>query len=147
MSSSCIFCKIIKGEIPSVKIAETALSYAFMDIGPLSRGHCLVIPKEHAERFHQLSEESAADVGRVLNRVVKAVGAEDYNILQNNGKICNQAVFHVHFHVIPKTSEDDGLGIRWAPMENISKDKIVELGAQIAETISKNQEGKSEEKQ
>ena len=150
MSANCIFCKIIKGDIPSIKIAETAMSYAFMDISPLSRGHCLVIPKEHAERFHQLSEDSAADVGRLLNRVSKAMGVDDFNILQNNGAICNQAVFHVHFHIIPKTSEDDGLGIRWKPNETISKEKITEIGAAITEGIKRNAaaaEGKAEEKQ
>ena len=131
----CIFCKIIKGEIPSIKIAETAKAFAFMDISPLSVGHCLVIPKEHAERYHQLSEESCADMGILLSRVAKAVGAEDYNLLQNNGKICNQYVSHVHFHIIPKTSEADGLVLAWKPSGEIPKDKITALGNEVAQKI------------
>ncbi len=131
MSDSCIFCKIIKGQIPSIKIAETDKSFAFMDIGPLSEGHCLVIPKEHAEKYHQLSEDSCADVARVINRVARASGVENYNILQNNGAIANQAVFHVHFHLIPKNEKTDGLSLAWNPAQNIAKDAITARGAEI----------------
>ena len=132
---SCIFCKIIKGEIPSIKIAETAKSYAFMDIGPLSVGHCLVIPKECKPKFHELSEDSCADLGVLLSRVSRAVGAENYNILQNNGAIANQAVFHVHFHIIPKNTKEDGLIIGWEPKGKIAKDTIAALGAEVAEKV------------
>ena len=132
---SCIFCKIIKGEIPSFKIAETAKTFAFMDIGPLSKGHCLVIPKEHAEKTHELSEESMADVGVVLSRVSKAVGAENYNILQNNGRLAHQEVPHVHFHVIPKTADADGLGIRWSGLE--PKPEMDDTGALAKEIAAK----------
>jgi diadenosine tetraphosphate (Ap4A) HIT family hydrolase len=147
---SCIFCKIIKGEIPSVKIAETAKSYAFMDIGPLSAGHCLVIPKECKSKYHQLSEDSCIDLGLLLNRVARAVGAENYNILQNNGAIANQAVFHVHFHIIPKNSKEDGLVIGWNPDTQADKSKIAALGAEFAEkvkAITAEAEAKTAEKQ
>jgi diadenosine tetraphosphate (Ap4A) HIT family hydrolase len=133
---ACIFCKIIKGEIPSFKIAESALTYCFMDIGPLSKGHCLVIPKECQEKAHQLSEASMADVGVMLSRVAKGVGAEDYNILQNNGKLAHQEVMHVHFHVIPKTSADDGLGVKWAGLDPApSMDDTGALAKEIAARI------------
>lgn len=89
---------------------------AFLDIMPLSRGHLLVIPKEPAETVDQLSDESAAAIGRVLPRLARAVmkvsGATAYNILQNNGAAAHQAVFHVHFHIIPRLGAD-GLGIGW----------------------------------
>jgi len=125
--SSCIFCRIIKGEIPSFKIIETAKrygygscrnnvnipSYAFLDIQPLSRGHALVIPKEHAVKFHELSDESLADILPVAKKVATALGLSDYNLLQNNGntvvvgfmltglgRIAHQVVDHVHFHVL-----------------------------------------------
>ena len=131
MPANCIFCKIIKGDIPSIKIAETDKSFAFMDIGPLSEGHCLVIPKEHAEKYHQLSEDSCADVARVINRVAKASGVENYNLLQNNGSIAKQAVFHVHFHIIPKNSKQDGLVLAWNPAQEFSKESITARGAEI----------------
>jgi histidine triad (HIT) family protein len=89
---------------------------AFLDIFPLSPGHTLVIPKEAAERVDQLSDESAAAIGRVLPRLARAVmhatGATAYNVLVNNGAEAHQAVMHVHFHIIPKMGEQ-GLGIGW----------------------------------
>src|SRR5690606_4521477 len=85
---STIFSKILSGEIPSHKIYEDDLVYAFLDIGPVSHGHTLVIPKEPAATLDQLSERSAAAIGRVLPRlcraVMRATGTTDYNVLQNN---------------------------------------------------------------
>lgn len=111
-----IFTRIIRGEIPCHKVYEDAHVFAFLDIGPLSRGHTLVIPKEPVPTLDQLSDESAAAVGRALPRlcraVLKATGATAYNVLQNNGAAAHQAVFHVHFHIIPKT-DAAGLGIGW----------------------------------
>jgi histidine triad (HIT) family protein len=90
---------------------------AFLDIGPLSRGHTLVVPKEPAVTLDQLSDESAAALGRVLPRlcraVVAATGVPEYNVLENNGRGAHQAVEHVHFHIIPKPSAAEGLGIQW----------------------------------
>ncbi len=112
-----IFSKIIRGEIPSHKVYEDELVFAFLDIGPLSRGHTLVIPKEPAATLDALSDESAAAIGRVLPRICRAVmkvsGCTAYNVLQNNGPLAHQAVFHVHFHVIPKPDEAAGLGVGW----------------------------------
>src|SRR5262249_28954037 len=114
-----IFDKILAGDIPSYKVYEDDHVYAFLDIGPLSDGHTLVIPKERKAHLHQLSDESAAAIGRVLPRICRAVlratGATDYNVLQNNGTAAHQVVMHVHFHVIPKFGDagNTGLGIRW----------------------------------
>lgn len=112
-----IFSKILRGDIPSHKVYEDDLVFAFLDIGPLSFGHTLVIPKEEAATLDQLSDESAAAIGRVLPRLCRAIravtGTEQFNVLQNNGPMAHQAVFHVHFHIIPKPSVDQGLGIEW----------------------------------
>jgi len=112
-----IFAKIIRGEIPCHKVYEDDHVLAFLDIQPLSPGHTLVIPKEPAETLDRLSDESAAAMGRVLPRICRAVqrvtGCSDYNVLQNNGGMAHQAVFHVHFHVIPKPDTERGLGIGW----------------------------------
>lgn len=112
-----IFTKIIRGEIPCHKVYEDQHVLAFLDIMPLSTGHTLVIPKEPAETLDKLSDDSAAAVGRVLPRicraVMKATGCSQFNLLQNNGPRAHQAVFHVHFHIIPKPSEGEGLGVRW----------------------------------
>ena len=114
-----IFSKILRGDIPCHKVYEDDLVFAFLDIGPLSYGHTLVIPKEEAATVDQLSDETAAAIGRVLPRLCRAIkavtGADQFNILQNNGLMAHQAVFHVHFHISPKPGVSEGLVIEWAP--------------------------------
>ena len=113
-----IFSKIIAGDIPCLKLYEDDLVLSFLDIGPLSRGHLLVIPKEAKPFLHELSDESAAGIGRVLPRICRALmkvtGTTAYNVLQNNGSRAHQEVMHVHFHVIPKYEDGTGLGLVWS---------------------------------
>jgi histidine triad (HIT) family protein len=134
-----LFTKIIRGEIPCHKVYEDDRVLAFLDIGPLSLGHTLVIPKEAVATLDELSDESAAAIGRVLPRlcraVMKATGCTAYNILQNNGMAAHQAVFHVHFHIIPRYSQS-GLGIQW-PAGHLDQEKGQELAAKIAAAIDK----------
>ncbi len=126
----CIFCKIVAGLIPSLKIYENDYALCFLDIGPLADGHVLVIPKKHYSRLDEMSGDEVAAVARVLpglaDAVVRATGAQGYNILQNNGKVAGQLVDHVHFHIIPRMPED-GLGYRWnAKKYAVGKDKEVQ---------------------
>ena len=133
-----IFSKIIRGEIPCHKVYEDDHVFVFLDINPLSEGHTLVIPKEEAAMLGQLSDEAAAAIGRVLPRLCRAVcaatGAEAYNVLQNNGGLAHQAVFHVHFHIIPKQHETVGLGIGWAP-DSLNNAEGAQLAKKIAEHL------------
>ena len=112
-----IFTRILAGEIPCHRVYEDDHVLAFLDINPLARGHTLVIPKEPAETLDALSDDAAAAIGRVLPRICRAVkevtGTQAYNVLQNNGSAAHQAVMHVHFHVIPRPSSAEGLGIGW----------------------------------
>lgn len=130
-----IFSKILRGEIPCHKVYEDALVLAFLDIFPLSPGHTLVIPKEAKATLAELSEESAAAIGRVLPRVcrgvMRATGAAAYNVLQNNGELAHQAVHHVHFHVIPRFEDGKGLGIVWkaGKLENAAGAEMARLVA------------------
>ncbi len=114
-----VFAKILRGELPCHRVYEDDHVLAFLDIGPISRGHTLVIPKEPAVTLDQLSDEAAAAIGRVLPRLCRAVmaatGATHYNLLQNNGSAAHQVVLHVHFHIIPKHADGSGLGIEWDP--------------------------------
>lgn len=127
---STIFDKILAGEIPAHKVYEDEHVYSFLDIHPISNGHTLVIPREAKAKLHELSDESAAAIGRALPRicraVMKATGAQDYNILQNNGAPAHQAVYHVHFHIIPKFA-DQGLGIGWEskPLKDAYAQRLV----------------------
>ena len=115
--SATVFDRIIAGSIPCHKVYEDAHVLAFLDIAPLSRGHTLVVPKESAATLDQLSDESAAALGRALPRICRAViavtGVPEYNVLENNGSGAHQAVPHVHFHIIPKPDGNAGLGIKW----------------------------------
>jgi histidine triad (HIT) family protein len=128
-----VFSKILDGEIPCHKVYEDEHVLAFLDIGPLSRGHTLVIPRERKAFLHELSDDQAAAIGRVLPRLARAVmkvsGAPHYNILQNNGAPAHQAVMHVHFHIIPKLA-DGGLGIGW-PSTELDPDAAKALAAEI----------------
>ncbi|MFT5285913.1 MAG: histidine triad (HIT) family protein [Planctomycetota bacterium] len=116
MSTPTIFGKILDGEIPCHRVYEDEHVLAFLDVYPLSPGHTLVIPKERVAHLHEMSEDQSAALGRVLPKIVRmvlhATGATQYNLLQNNGAEAHQAVFHVHFHIIPRM-DDRGLGIKW----------------------------------
>jgi histidine triad (HIT) family protein len=134
---STIFDKILDGSIPCHRVHEDEHTFAFLDIFPLARGHTLVIPKERRAFLHELSDESAAAIGRVLPRIARAIlrvtGATAYNVLQNNGAAAHQAVFHVHFHIIPRI-DDTGLGLGWHP-GRLEGDAGVELGARLREEL------------
>ncbi len=135
MSGGTLFDRIIRGELPSYRVYEDEQVYAFLDIAPQSDGHLLVVPKESRETLGELSDDSAAAIGRVLPRicraVAKATGSPHCNVLQNNGRPAGQAVPHVHFHVIPafgrRSEPGQGLHTVWRP---------VSLGASQGERIS-----------
>lgn len=133
-----IFSKILRGEIPCHRVYEDEHVLAFLDVGPLSRGHTLIIPKEPAVMLDQLSEQSAAAIGRVLPRicraVMKATGTTEYNLLQNNGPTAHQVVQHVHFHVIPRPNSHQGLGIQWSAGK-LDNEQGAALAKQIAEHL------------
>jgi len=128
--AACIFCKIIKGDIPSFKLYESSSVLAFLDINPLSRGHALVIPKFHGEKLVDIPDDQLAEILPVVKKLVKATGAENYNVLQNNGRIAHQEVDHVHFHMIPKPNAEEGMGISW-PQQKTDMDKLKALFTEI----------------
>ncbi|KAI7866725.1 HIT-like domain-containing protein [Spinellus fusiger] len=134
LADDCIFCKIIRGGIPSYKIAETEKSFAFLDINPLSEGHTLIIPKFHAEFMHQLPESYLTDTLPLARKIALASGLDQYNILQNNGPMAHQVVPHVHFHIIPKTNPEDGMSIGW-PQISPTQDELKATLARIKEKL------------
>ena len=133
--SDTIFSKILRGEIPCHRVYEDDLVLAFLDIFPLSPGHTLIIPKRAAATLDQLDDDSASAIGRVMPRIARAVlaatGARNFNVLQNNGEGAHQAVFHVHFHIIPKFDDGRGLGLTWRPGQLNNTD-----GAALASAIA-----------
>jgi histidine triad (HIT) family protein len=141
----CIFCKIIAGQIPCYELHQDERALAFLDIGPLSKAHSLVVPKAHATTIDELSSEDAAACGAILPRLSKAIttatGAPACNILQNNGALAGQAVGHVHFHVIPRfdpaqPEAEEGVGLRfdWTP-NKLEADKAQALQSAIRQGL------------
>ena len=133
----CIFCRIAAGTIPSARVYETDEVFAFLDIGPVSDGHTLVVPKKHYERMEDCPPELLAAIGPVLGKVagavVTAMAADGYNILCNRGRAAGQVVQHVHFHVIPRKS-GDGVFHRW-PAYEYKPGRIEELLKKIREKL------------
>jgi histidine triad (HIT) family protein len=116
VDKDCIFCKVAGSEIACAKIYEDEEVLAFLDIGPLSDGHTLVIPKQHYTRVHECPPQVLACVASVLPKVAAAVfgamAADGYNVLCNNGRAAGQLVEHLHFHIIPRKT-GDGVFNRW----------------------------------
>jgi len=115
-NGDCVFCKIRDGQIPSFKIYEDARTLAFMDINPLNPGHCLVMAKSHAPTIFDADvvdlQAAMATLKKVASAVRAAVQADGINILQANGAAAFQSVPHIHFHVIPRFT-NDGKGFDW----------------------------------
>ena len=116
----CIFCKLVKGEIPSAKVYEDDLTIAFMDIGQATEGHVLVASKRHAVNLLELTAEEAGAVMQTAQRVAvaakQAIDPDGINIFQANGAPAGQTVFHFHLHVLPRY-EGDGLSVAWKRVE------------------------------
>ncbi|KAJ7932486.1 HIT-like domain-containing protein [Mycena leptocephala] len=135
--ASCLFCAILKGAIPCHKVYETEYSLAFLDIMPVSEGHTQVIPKDHAETIGDLPDEYLRDIGPVVKKIALATGVEQYNIVQNNGKMAFQHVPHVHFHVIPKPNATEGLVItleNW-PQKKAENEALAATCAKMKERL------------
>jgi len=135
----CIFCKIINGEIPAVKVLDEELVVAFMDINPSSKGHMLVVPKNHAENIFEISESDLATLIKAVKRCAKAVkealNAEGITILQLNGKASDQIVPHLHIHIIPRW-KNDGLSISNWEMKKGDMEEIKNIAQNIMENIT-----------
>jgi len=133
----CIFCKVVAGQIPVTKIYEDEVVLAFLDIGPISDGHTLVIPKQHFEKLHDCHAEVLGQVASRLGKVAKAVAAgmncQGYNLLCNNGRVAGQLVEHLHFHIIPRNA-DNGVFDRW-PAYEYEQGKIEAIAAKICKNL------------
>lgn len=129
----CVFCRMVAGEIPVTKVYEDEAVLAFLDIGPISDGHTLVIPKEHCPQVHDCDpavlSAVAARLGKIAGAVAAAMGAEGYNVLVNNGRAAGQVVEHLHFHIIPRKTGDRVLS-GW-PSYKYKAGRIEEIAGRI----------------
>lgn len=128
---------MVAGEIPVAKVYEDQVVLSFLDIGPVSDGHALVIPKQHLEELHdcppELLGQVASRLGKIAKAVVAAVNSQGYNLLCNNGRAAGQLVEHLHFHIIPRNS-GDGVFNRW-PAYEYEQGRIDEIAARIRENL------------
>lgn len=130
--ADCIFCKIANGEIPSKTLYEDDSFRVILDISPASKGHAIILPKNHAANLYELPEEDASKILLVAKKVATALKdvlhCDGMNILQNNGEAAGQTVFHLHVHLIPRY-ENDNVKIEWeAGAEgNTLADEVVTL--------------------
>jgi histidine triad (HIT) family protein len=137
MAQDCIFCRIIKGEIPCSKIYENHSLLAFLDIAPLSQGHCLLVPKEHVVRPdacppHILSA-LIQQIGPVAKAIITTVKTDSYNVLVNCGRNAGQLVDHLHLHIIPRFPSDHALS--HCPPGKYSPGRMEELATQIGQFL------------
>ena len=129
---NCIFCKIANGQIPSATLYEDEDFRVILDLGPAAKGHALVLPKEHAANLFELPDDlggkALAVAKKVGDRLVKGLGCDGLNVVQNNGLAAGQTVFHFHMHLIPRFTNDH-VGIGWKPGKLTEDDKkeILEL--------------------
>ena len=135
----CIFCKIVAGEIPAVKVLDEELVVAFMDINPSSKGHMLVVPKNHAENIFEIPESDLAVLIKAVKRCAKAakeaLKAEGITILQLNGTASDQIVPHLHIHIIPRW-KNDGLPISSWEMKPGDMEEITNIAQEIKKNIT-----------
>jgi histidine triad (HIT) family protein len=124
--STCVFCNIVAGQIPSAKVYEDELTLAFMDIGEVSPGHVLVTVKPHVENIYGLNDALAAAVFRTAARVARAVrnaySPEGVTLYQANGVAAGQTVFHFHLHLVPRYARD-GMRLTW-PLRNPPREQL-----------------------
>ena len=134
MNSDCVFCRIVAGEIPSTRIYEDEETLAFMDIGPVVKGHALVIPKKHFDPITATPDAVLARLISVVKSVaraqVKGLAADGINVTQANGRVAGQVVPHIHFHVIPRFN-DDHHSWNWKQGKYESSAEMEELASRI----------------
>ncbi|WP_085521993.1 HIT family protein [Tuberibacillus sp. Marseille-P3662] len=137
---NCIFCKIINGDIPSAKVFENEDVYAFLDLSQVTKGHTLVIPKNHEANIYELQPETASKLFSVVPTIAQAVEQAfqpiGMNLLNNNGEHAGQSVFHYHIHIIPRYGKGDGFGAVWHSHEGeYSNEELQNVAATITQNL------------
>ena len=134
----CIFCKIVRGEIPSAKVYENDSVLCFLDVAPAVRGHSLVIPREHVENILEIPEDMAAHLHEAIRRVgrgiIQGLKADGFNVGMNNFQAAGQVVMHAHWHLIPRF-HGDGLQL-WPQYKYDSDEQMQDFARKIASALS-----------
>jgi histidine triad (HIT) family protein len=135
---ACLFCKIVRGEIPSAKVLETDNAVAFLDINPVIQGHVLLVPKAHHATLSELPDDLAAESARLVPRLARAIraatGADGLNLIVNNGRAAGQTIDHGHWHLIPRFV-DDPIDWPW-PHADYSGDELDRMRSRIETALN-----------
>jgi histidine triad (HIT) family protein len=134
----CIFCKIIRGDMPSSRVFENEKILAFLDINPVSKGHTLVIPKTHYAGFSEIPADFLIEMGQVLQRLGQAakthLGSDGFNVLLNNGRAAGQLIDHAHFHLVPRSTGDGVMG--WPKVRPYGAREMEAVRSKLADALS-----------
>ena len=134
--NACLLCRVVSGELQVEKIIESENIIGVMNTAePLSKGHAVFFSKRHASNFHDMDDRDLAEILLCIRTVARAMELANYNILQNNGALATQTVFHAHFHLIPKWSESDGLRYDRTILKDIDQR---EVARKVKEALSRN---------
>ncbi|MFC2143358.1 HIT family protein [Candidatus Aenigmatarchaeota archaeon] len=140
MMNECLFCKLVKGEIPTKKVYEDESILAFLDINPCTEGHTVVIPKKHNQFLEDMSEDDIAylfqKVTSLASSVKKAVNADGYNMGINDGHAAGSEIPHVHIHIIPRYKDDQGGAIQSIVRTQVQREKLDEILNKITSELS-----------
>ena len=135
----CIFCKIVKGEISSYKVYEDKTVLAFLDKMPVTSGHTLVIPKKHFRNIEEAPEKTLCQIMKAVKKIGKAIknglGAEGYNVAENNDPVAGQLIPHLHFHIIPREKND---GLRPWPQRKYKEKEPEKILKKITDSLKNN---------
>ena len=134
---NCIFCKLANGDIPTNSIYEDEDFKVILDADPVSRGHALILPKQHYANLYELGDEEAVKIMPLAKKLAKkmtdVLGADGFNILQNNGEVAGQSVFHYHLHLIPRFKDaPNNQGLLGFTHPGLSEEEIKEIGAKLS---------------
>ena len=135
MSDNCIFCKIVQKKAPASIVYEDKQTMAFMSIQPITLGHTLVIPKNHYENIYEISEEEIGYLYKIVKKITHSIkesfGTDGIRIIQNNGRIAGQVIFHMHVHIIPMKTEN-----QWRHPKNRDQKMLDQDAERIKQSIS-----------
>ena len=135
MKDDCIFCKLANGVFPTNSIYEDEDFNVILDLAPATKGHALILPKVHADNLYQLPDETAAKAfvlaKKLVTSMTEKLSCDGFNVVQNNGSVAGQTVFHFHMHLIPRY-ENDGQRISWKPLE-VPAEELSQIKDTLAE--------------
>ncbi|PGS47263.1 HIT family protein [Bacillus sp. AFS041924] len=140
--ANCIFCKIVEGSIPASKVYEDDDVLAFLDLSQVTKGHTLVIPKDHVENIFEMSELTASTyfkkVPLIANAMKETFNVQGVNIINNSGEVSGQTVFHYHMHILPRYGKNDGFDVKWqSNQDQYTNETLQEMAKSIENNVIK----------